>query len=77
MAVETSLFFEHIDAFFDYRKTIYNASEQTQKSNRTDLNLFQRFISNKNHQDINGQTAMAFQYHLKNDRDIIGGSIIR
>lgn len=31
MAVKTSLFFEHIDAFLDYRKTIYNASEQTLK----------------------------------------------
>ncbi len=77
MAVETTMFFEHIDAFLDYRKTIYNASEQTQKSNRTDLNLFQRFIRNKKHQDINGQAAMAFQYHLKNDRDNIGGSINR
>jgi len=77
MGVNAGKFFDHMDDFLDYRKTIYCASEQTLKSNRTDLNLFQHFICNQNHQTINGKAVMAFQFHLKNDRDNIGGSINR
>jgi site-specific recombinase XerD len=77
MGVETAMFFDHMDAFLDYRKTIYNATEQTLKTNRTDLTLFQRFIYNHNHQAIDGPTVMAFQYYLKKQRDNIGASINR
>ena len=77
MAVEAAKFFDHVDAFMDYRKTIYNATEQTLKSNRIDLTLFQRFISNQHYRSIDGPATMAFQYHLKNDRDNVGGSINR
>jgi site-specific recombinase XerD len=77
MGVEVARFFDHMDDFLNYRKSIYYASEQTLKSNRTDLTLFQRFIRNRNHQAIDGPAVMAFQYHLKKERDNIGGSINR
>jgi site-specific recombinase XerD len=77
MGVNVARFFDHMDDFLDYRKTIYCASDQTLKSNRTDLNLFRNFICSHNHQTINGKAVMAFQYHLKRDRDNIGGSINR
>ena len=77
MAVEATRFFEHMDDFLDYRKTIYCASEQTLKSNLIDLTLFQRFICDRNHPAIDGPSVMAFQYHLKNERDNVGGSINR
>jgi site-specific recombinase XerD len=44
MGVETAMFFDHMDAFLDYRKTIYNATEQTLKTNRTDLTAFQYYL---------------------------------
>lgn len=77
MAVEASRFFEHRDSFLDYRKSIYGASDQTLKSNRVDLSLFERFISNQRYHTIDGPATMAFQYHLKKDRDNSGGSINR
>ena len=48
MSVATALFFNHIDAFVDYRKTIYEASDQTIRSNRIDLGLFEEFVKKKN-----------------------------
>ena len=77
MGVESTEFFEHIDAFFDYRQTIYPVSDQTIKSNRVDLELFQSFIQAGPFDTISGPAAMQFQYHLKNDRDNCGGSINR
>lgn len=77
MAVEATRFFEHIDDFLDYRQSIYCASDQTFKSNLIDLTLFQRFISNRNHPAIDGPSVMAFQYHLKKERNNVGGSINR
>jgi len=77
MAVEATRFFEHMNDFLDYRKTIYCASEQTLKSNLIDLTLFQRFICDRNHSVIDGPSVMAFQYHLKKERDNVGGSINR
>jgi len=47
MSVATAQFFEHIDAFVDYRKTIYEASDQTIRSNRIDLGLFEAFVSTR------------------------------
>ena len=77
MAVEATKFFEHINDFLDYRQSIYRASKQTLKSNLVDLTLFQRVICDRNHSAIDGPTVMAFQYHLKMERNNIGGSINR
>ncbi len=77
MAVRTTGFFDHIDAFIDYRKEIYQASDQTLKSNLIDLKLFKNFIESENYKTIDGPAAMKFQYHLKKDRDNCGGSINR
>ena len=77
MGVETARFFEHMDSFLDYRKDIYGASDQTLKSNLIDLTLFKRFIQDEQYENIDGPTTMAFQYHLKIDRNNCGGSINR
>lgn len=77
MAVNQALFFEHVDAFFNYRQDIYRVSEQTSKSNRVDLDLFKTFINAGRYKAISGPTVMAFQYYLKNQRDNCGGSINR
>ncbi len=77
MAVDATGFFNYMDSFLDYRKTIYGASEQTLKSNLIDLTLFQRFIHSNRYKTISGPATMAFQYHLKKDRDNSGGSINR
>lgn len=77
MAVEVAGFFDYIDDFIDYRKDIYLASDQTLKSNRIDLKLFENFIGSKSHKTINGPAVMEFQYYLKKDRDNCGGSINR
>ena len=77
MGVVVKEFFEHVDAFMDYRKTVYEISEQTIKSNRTDLKLFEEFIEHSQHDVINGPSAMDFQYYLKKDRKNSGRSINR
>ena len=77
MGVETAGFFDHTYSFFEYRKAIYGASDQTIKSNRVDLDLFQRFVCDQGYPSIDGPAAMAFQYHLKEDRKNSGGSINR
>ena len=77
MAVGSDQFFEHIEAFFDYRKDIYQVSEQTIKSNRVDLSLFQSFVQDSRYDAISGPAVMQFQYHLKKQRDNCGGSINR
>jgi len=77
MGVAAKEFFEHVDAFMDYRKTVYEISEQTIKSNRTDLTLFEEFIEHSQHDVINGPSAMDFQYYLKKDRKNSGRSINR
>jgi len=77
MGVDSTQFFEHFDAFFDYRQDIYQVSQQTIKSNRVDLSLFQSFIKDSPFDTISGPPVMQFQYHLKKDRDNCGGSINR
>jgi site-specific recombinase XerD len=77
MGVDSAQFFEHIDAFFDYRQDIYQISQQTIKSNRVDLSLFQSFVKDSPFDTISGPAVMQFQYHLKKDRDNCGGSINR
>lgn len=77
MAVAAAQFFNHIDAFVDYRKTIYEASDQTIRSNRIDLSLFEEFVKERKAKTIDGPTVMGFQYHLKKARKNAGPSINR
>ena len=77
MAVAAEDFFAHIDKFMDYRKVVYETSDQTLKSNRTDLKLFREFIENQAYPAIDGPAVMDFQYYLKKDRGNTGGSINR
>ncbi len=77
MAVAAEDFFAHIDKFMDYRKVVYETSDQTLKSNRTDLKLFRGFIENQAYPAIDGPAVMDFQYYLKKDRGNTGGSINR
>jgi len=75
--VSADTFFQHMDAFVDYRKLIYEVSDQTIKSNSTDLKLFEDFIHGKPYDIIHGQAVMDFQYYLKKERANCGGSINR
>ncbi|HDL07922.1 MAG TPA: recombinase XerC [Desulfobacteraceae bacterium] len=77
MGVVAREFFEHVGAFMDYRKTVYEVSDQTIKSNLTDIKLFENFIDNKQHKIIDGPAVMDFQYYLKKDRKNSGKSINR
>ncbi len=77
MAVAARDFMHHIDDFFNYRKTIYEISDQTLKSNRVDLSLFQNFVQTKNVKTIDGPSVMGFQYYLKQERTNCGASINR
>ena len=77
MAVAAEVFFDHIEKFVDYRKVVYEISEQTLKSNQTDLKLFNNFIKNKRYKAIDGPAVMDFQYYLKKERNNTGGSINR
>jgi len=76
-AVEAREFFEHVDAFMDYRQTVYEVSDQTVKSNRTDLRLFEEFIEKRGYDQIDGPSVMDYQYYLKKDRSNSGRSINR
>jgi len=75
--VSADTFFQHRDAFVEYRRVIYEASDQTIKSNSADLKLFDDFIHEKSYEVINGPAVMDFQYYLKKDRANCGGSINR
>lgn len=77
MTISADRFFEHLDAFFSYRQTIYDISSQTLKSNRIDLSLFESFIRSRNLQTIDGPAVIDFQYYLKQQRNNSGGSINR
>jgi site-specific recombinase XerD len=77
MAVAVAQFFNHIDAFVDYRKTIYETSDETIRSNCIDLNLFRNFVKERQAECIDGPTVMSFQYHLKKQRNNSGPSINR
>ncbi len=77
MAVAARDFFDQVDAFFDYRKTVYEISDQTTRSNRIDLKLFQDFVFKREYDVVNGQAVIDFQYYLKGDRNNKGGSINR
>lgn len=77
MSVTTAQFFEHINSFMDYRKTIYEISAETIRSNSIDLNLFEDFIKERNYETITGPAVMDFQYYLKKERSNTGPSINR
>jgi integrase/recombinase XerC/integrase/recombinase XerD len=76
-AVNKEHFFNHINGFIDYRKVVYDISEQTLKSNLIDINLFKDFLDMKNYQFINGKAVMDFQYYLKQQRLNCGASMNR
>jgi site-specific recombinase XerD len=75
--VSTQHFFNHIDGFIDYRKTVYDISEQTLKSNKIDINLFKEFLDMKNYHAIDGKAVMDFQYYLRKERLNQGASMNR
>jgi site-specific recombinase XerD len=77
MSMPANMFFQHIDAFFEYRRNIYEISDQTLKSNRIDLALFENFIRSQKQPIIDGPAVIDFQYHLKEQRKNCGGSINR
>jgi integrase/recombinase XerD len=70
-------FFKHVNSFMDYRRSVYEVSEQTIKSNSTDLRLFKDFVKEHHCAHIDGPAVMAFQYHLKKQRLNCGPSINR
>ena len=77
MGVNTTDFFSHVEPFMDYRSTVYDVSDQTIKSNRCDLKLFENFMSDQQHDKITGPAVMDFQYYLKTQRKNCGGSLNR
>jgi site-specific recombinase XerD len=76
-AVTKEHFFNHVHDFMDYRKIIYEVSDQTIKSNHIDINLFKDFVELKNFQYIDGRAVMDFQYYLKQQRLNCGASMNR
>ena len=76
-AVTKEHFFNHVDDFMDYRKTIYDASDQTIKSNQIDIAIFKYFLDLKDYQYIDGHAVMDFQYYLKQQRLNCGASMNR
>jgi site-specific recombinase XerD len=77
MAVAIQDFFGHIETFFHYRKSIYETSAQTIRTNRIDLKLFKDFVESRDYSVIDGPAVMDFQYFLKEERNNTGGSINR
>lgn len=76
-AVDTVEFFKHEEAFMEYRRTVYEISEQTIKSNRVDLRLFKKFMEEKDNNTIDGTSVMDYMYYLKTERSNSGKSINR
>jgi len=76
-ALKTENFFKHIDSFVDYRKEIYEVSDQTIRSNIIDLNLFKEFTEKQKYNSITGPVVMKYQVHLKHERMNVGSSINR
>ena len=68
MRVNSTLFFTHTDAFMDYRRDVYEISEQTLRTNSIDLRLFKDFVKERNYEAITGPAVMAYQYYLKKQR---------
>jgi len=76
-AVKTDVFFQHVEPFMDYRKTVYEVSDQTIRSNRIDLALFEDFLRKRNFTTISGSAVINFQKYLKEERDNSGASVNR
>jgi integrase/recombinase XerD len=76
-AVKTDYFFSQIEPFMEYRKTVYEVSDETIRSNRTDLSLFERFLEKRKINTITGPAVMNFQVYLKKERNNSGASINR
>jgi len=76
-SVSKEHFFNYVENFMEYRKTIYEASDQTIKSNRIDIQLFKNFIDMKEYHYIDGKAVMDFQYYLKQQRLNCGSSMNR
>ena len=77
MNVTTETFFAHVDEFMEYRKTVYEISDQTARSNRIDLDLFEGFIKQQAIDTITGPAIMDFQVYLKRKRHNSGASVNR
>lgn len=77
MGVSSEIFFDYIEPYMEYRKIVYETSDQTLKSNLIDLKLFKKFIDSKNLDVIDGPAAIQFQFYLKQERENCGGSINR
>jgi site-specific recombinase XerD len=77
MGVTTTDFFSYIEPFMDYRSKVYDVSDQTIKSNRVDLKIFENFMGENQHETITGPAVMDFQYYLKTQRKNCGGSLNR
>lgn len=77
MGVAAEDFFRHKDHYMDYRKVVYERSEQTLKSNGADLKLFKEFIEDRGIPTIDGPAVIDFQYYLRKERDNTGGSMNR
>ena len=61
MTMTANMFFQHTDAFFGYRKDIYEISNQTHKSNRVDLMLFENFIRSRGQKTIDASFGLECQ----------------
>lgn len=77
MAVAAVQFFNYIEPFVDYRETVYETSDETIRTNRIDLALFQDFVKERNAEYVDGPTVMDFQRYLKIERNNSGPSINR
>ncbi|MCP4354027.1 MAG: tyrosine-type recombinase/integrase [Proteobacteria bacterium] len=77
MGVSAEIFFDYIEPYMEYRKIVYETSEQTLKSNMIDLNLFKQFIHSNKLDVIDGPAAINFQFYLKEERENCGASINR
>jgi site-specific recombinase XerD len=76
-SVSSSSFFAHVDSFVEYRKTVYESSGQTIRSNTADIRLFERFVTGNRYASITGEAVMKYQMYLKKDRLNAGSSINR
>ena len=77
MAVSSALFFTFMDGFLDYRRDVYEISEQTLRTNSIDLRLFRDFVKERNYEAITGPAVISYQYYLKKQRFNCGASINR